>query len=298
MKVDLKSLAVVILNYCSAEETCNLVRQLESFKSNFWIIVVDNNSPDGSYDILLSQLGNIPYVEVIKSKQNRGYSAGNNIGFRYAIKRYHVNSVCVMNPDVFIPNLSVLETMHSRLFSKDEYGVIGGATIDIDGVYNPMYSGWNIPGKKELISNLYSRNKRTVKPVHYQILEDNLAASECVVGCFFIMKTELLLKMNYLDESFFLYNEENVLGIECKKLGYREVIALDQFYYHNHNFDKHKEKKLAKRILDAKINYQSRRHFCELYYPSYMQLPLFLVHILNIIVVTIACIKFWIRSKI
>ncbi len=298
MQVDLKSLAVVILNYCSAQETCALVKQLESFKSNFRIIVVDNNSPDESYEVLISQLGKMPYVEVLQSKQNKGYSAGNNIGFRYAIEKYHVDGVCVMNPDVSIPKLSVLETMYSRLFSKEEYGVIGGSTIGIDDIYNPLCSGWNIPGKKELVFNLYSGNRRTEKPVHYQMLHDNLAAVDCVVGCFFIMKTELLLKMNYLDESFFLYNEENVLGISCKKLGYREVIALDQFYYHNHDFTKHRKKSLAKRISEAKINYRSRRHFCELYYPSYMQLPLFLIHVLNIAVAAAGCTKSWIRKKI
>lgn len=297
MKIDLSHLAIVILNYCTSDDTLKLVDQLIAFDSNFKIIVVDNHSTDDSCKKLENGLTDKPFVTLIESEQNNGYSAGNNIGFRYAIEHCDADAVCVMNPDVAIPQLSVLENLYHRLFSCQRYGVIGGATLGIDHVYNPNFSGWNIPSNKELVVNLYSGNKRTTKPVNYHMLPDNLASVDCVVGCFFMMKTELLLKMGYLDESFFLYNEENVLGIACKKYGYQEVIALDQFYYHNHDFTRHRTKSLKKRISEAKINLKSRVHLCRLYYPHWLVLPLYAVHLVNVLVVCASCLASKFRRR-
>ncbi len=297
MKSDLSKMAVIILNYCSAKDTIKLATQLLDFKSNFKLIIVDNNSKDDSFEELNLVFKNNPLIDILETRENNGYSAGNNFGFRYAIERYNVNAVCVMNPDVEIPQLSVLEIMYQRLFSREKYGVIGGSAMGINGEYNPLASAWNIPSNRELIKNLYSGNKRTSKPVNYHVMTDNLALVDCVVGCFFIMKVELLLKMGYLDDSFFLYNEENVIGINCKKHGYQEVVALDQFYYHNHDFTKHRTKSFQKRISEAEICYKSRKHFCELYYSKLLKIPLFLVHVLNIAVVCISCATSKIRKR-
>lgn len=297
MTRDLSRLAVVILNYRSSDDTIKLVNQLIGFSSNFRIIVVDNDSLDGSWEKLSAEFNGIPLVDVIKAKKNNGYSAGNNVGFRYAVEHYNVAAVGVMNPDIEIPQLSVLEIMYHRLFSCEQYGVIGGVTVGIDGTYNPLASGWNIPTNRELVGNLYSGNKRTSKPVNYHIIPNNLTKIDCVVGCFFLMKTELLLKMGYLDERFFLYNEENMLGIACKEHGYCEVIALDQFYYHNHDFTKHRTKTFKKRIAEAKINYESRVQFCKLYYPRRLIPALFLVHILNMAVICASCAVSKIRKR-
>ena len=85
--------ATIILHYNDAELTINYVNNLlkldwKDYQHN--IIIVDNNSPDGSGKILENQFINEGNIAIIQSKKNIGFAKGNNIGIDYAKKA----SVC------------------------------------------------------------------------------------------------------------------------------------------------------------------------------------------------------------
>src|SRR5690242_1270986 len=99
-------LAVIIVNYRSA----NLVVQcLESLLKqiagiNARVVVVDNCSQDNSITILKDWIvghddGNL--VQLVESKVNGGFSAGNNIGIRAVNADYYLllNSDTIVRPD-------------------------------------------------------------------------------------------------------------------------------------------------------------------------------------------------------
>ncbi len=74
---------VVVLNYNDHESSVTCVHSLIACDpAPRKIIVVDNESPNGSLSILQSALGSLPTVEVIGSGFNGGYSFGNNVGIR------------------------------------------------------------------------------------------------------------------------------------------------------------------------------------------------------------------------
>lgn len=77
-KTSLSDLSLVVLNYNCEADTLYCVEKLLSFGSDFHIIVVDNQSPDGSYDRLKAQLGGRPCVDVLQSERNESdHSFGN-----------------------------------------------------------------------------------------------------------------------------------------------------------------------------------------------------------------------------
>ena len=79
----------IILNYKTYKDTLVLVDSLlEQGLGNRRIIIIDNASPNESYEILNAKYGNNGSVDVIYSEENGGFSKGNNIGLRFA-KKYN-----------------------------------------------------------------------------------------------------------------------------------------------------------------------------------------------------------------
>ena len=84
------SASIIILNYNNAEETAEYVERICEYKCLDHVIIVDNASTDGSA-VRLKPLCT-GKVELVKSGENRGYAAGNNLGLRYvcAISTVHM----------------------------------------------------------------------------------------------------------------------------------------------------------------------------------------------------------------
>ena len=265
MKEDksLDDLSLVVLNYNSAHDTLYCVEKLLSFGSDFHIIVVDNMSPDGSFDEIKEKLGGSEQVDVIQSDRNGGYSYGNNFGMRYAIEHYGSTVLGILNPDVIIPRLEVISVMKEQLESDPTFAVIGGASIPVNGIYNPNYFGWKIPTALQLL-NFHSVIKgvsgRYRTAVNYQMIGERLAQIDCIQGCYYLVKTHVMQEIGFLDENVFMYHEENILGIKLKRKGYKEVLALDQFYIHNHRKFKHQRKPFLEKVRTSKSFYKSAKY--------------------------------------
>ena len=269
----LENLALIILNYNSCDDTLRCVRKLLSFKRDFHIIVVDNMSSDDSYERLTKQLGGRKNVDLIESGRNGGYSFGNNLGMKYAIENYDVKILGILNPDVIIPKIDVLTEMKNALESDPSYGIIGGSMIGADHRYNSALSGWDVPTPFSIVWGHFLlshvKNKKSgMRMVHYK-----LAQVGCVTGCFFLAKTHVMQELGFFDENIFLYNEEDILGLKCKRAGYKEVIALDQFYIHNHKYKTNEIIPLKRKIALKKEGYRSRKYICKTYFSARL-LPL------------------------
>lgn len=265
-------LGLIILNYNSADDTIYCVSNLLEFQESYKIIIVDNCSTDNSYEVLQSRFRNINNVDLIKTDSNKGYSAGNNFGIKYAINKYGVTYVGILNPDVIISNKMLLEDMLSILDRHKSAAIIGGATQNPEGVYNENIAAWNIPTGIDLVldHSLFFPKKRTLKVIP---VEKDVVQVGCVMGCLFLAKISMFEEMGFLDENIFLYNEENVLGIKCKKYGYQVLLYEKGYYIHNHKYTKNPRIPFKKKVMATHNTYKSRRYLCKKYYPKYI-LPL------------------------
>ena len=92
-----KSVYIIVLNYKNLEDTIACLASLRKITYNkYRIVVVDNDSQDGSYEYLKEQETDCC---ILQSGENRGYAAGNNIGIRYAMEQ-DAEYVCILNNDV------------------------------------------------------------------------------------------------------------------------------------------------------------------------------------------------------
>ena len=281
MNSSLSDVALVVLNYNSAHDTLYCVEKLLSFGSDFHIIVVDNMSPDGSFDEIKEKLGGSEQVDVIQSDRNGGYSYGNNFGMRYAVEHYGSTVLGILNPDVIIPRLDVISVMKEQLESDPTFAVIGGAMIEADYTYDPYRSGFDLPTKSNVVWLQFVRQKKRLQKKRMPMVGEKLAQVDCISGCFLMIKATVLQEIGFLDEHVFMYREEEILGCQMKRLGYKEVIAYDQFYIHNHRIIKHKRVPFKKKLYLTKREYKSHQYLVRTYYsPSLLPL-LWCVEMLN-----------------
>ena len=120
--------SVVILNYNGARwlQAC-LDAVLATRYSKFSVIVIDNASTDDSLALIRSSYSQ---VTLFTQTENKGFSAGNNVGIQHALNNGS-DYVVLLNPDTKVkPNwLSALVAVGER---ESEVGVLGAVQLCYD----------------------------------------------------------------------------------------------------------------------------------------------------------------------
>ena len=114
--------------------TKQLLRQcLSSLDKKMELIVIDNDSTDGSQRIVESEF---PQVKLIKNSKNLGYGAANNQGIKAAKGDY----LLFLNSDTIIKN-NAPSKMAGYLASNPQIGVLGCRLLNKDGSRQAS-AGW------------------------------------------------------------------------------------------------------------------------------------------------------------
>jgi len=265
----MKEIGVVILNYNKYELTIDCIDAMRSCCVPIHILVVDNASKNESFDILCERFRNVSNVEVIQNKINSGYARGNNFGIRYLFDKYpEMQSVCIMNPDVRITYRDIFYNLQCILESNDDIAAASGLMI-FNGVLSET-SYWDYPKGIDIAlgHSVLSWDKRS------KIIpdENGIARVEVLPGSFFMMKRTVYEMLGGLDEGTFLYNEENIFGIQVEKLGKKNALSIRDFYFHDHI--KGPRQDLISKLKMRKIVNQSRRYLCNKYYKIWFRVVL------------------------
>lgn len=274
--------AIIILNYSNYNLTKECVDNILALGIEAYIVIVDNNSPNNSYEFLKQEYKGNKLVDIIKTKENKGYSSGNNYGIKYIInKKTDINYIAIINPDVEIKEKKIFIDIINKMEKREDIALMGAIMI-LNGKVNFDGGYWNIPSRKSLVLDhaRFLKKSKENRRINYE--SNNIGIVDVVPGSFFIIKKKVLIEIGYLDGDTFLYNEENILAIKLYNKGYKEAISLDNFYLHNHNTSV-KTKLLKDKIKVNKIGYKSRKILCDKYYDkSYLTFSLKVVHTFNI----------------
>lgn len=261
----LDDLSIIILNYNDYSLTIECVDNLLRLGVKDRIIIIDNKSPNESFEILKERYKEKIYIKVVKSEENRGYAYGNN----YALKKLvESKNVCIMNPDIIIKDPKIFREL---LQLKEKYRAIGITCLqNLNGEFSLNTLGWKLPSFKQIILLNGYIIKKFTSGINYSKLklisdEDNVAYIDVLPGCFFLIEYEKFKEVGFFDENTFLYYEENILAKKCKDKNYKFIVSLENFYIHNHKRKDSQIEGFKRKIKDRKIMMNSQKIYCEKY---------------------------------
>lgn len=199
-------LSIIILNYNVRYflEQCVLSVQSAIQNLDAEIIVVDNNSPDDSCQMIKERF---PNVILIENKENTGFPKGNNIGVEKAKGEY----ICILNPDTVVAE-DTFEKILEFAKSKADLGIIGCKLIDGTGNFLPE-SKRGIPTPWVAFTKIFGLYKifpsQSFGKYYASHLSENQTGKvEILVGAFMVLKKELYNEIGGFDERYFMYGED------------------------------------------------------------------------------------------
>lgn len=223
---------MIILNYNDYKTTLDYLEMIKSYKSLDLIIVVDNNSTDNSYEELKKIKNN--KIIILRSDKNGGYGYGNNIGIKFAIKKYKKCNIIISNPDIEVTD-DTIKQMSEYSSNNPNVAIVSPVIKE----HETLNRGWKLScGYKEMLLSIPLIGRKLKNKIigysnsHYKKESSKV---DVISGCFFMIKSNIFKRINYFDENLFLYYEENVICSKIKKLNYDVMVLNYCSVIHNHS---------------------------------------------------------------
>ncbi|ERI90855.1 glycosyltransferase, group 2 family protein [Clostridiales bacterium oral taxon 876 str. F0540] len=206
--------SIVILTYNKLEYTKVCIDSIRKFTEpgTYELIVVDNNSTDGSVEWIKAQNDIIP----ILNSENLGFPKGCNQGIEVSTGE---NILLLNNDTIVTPNW--LENLSTALYSSSNIGAVGAITNSCANyqAINVALNDFN-----EIIEFALRNNISNEK-----LWEERLR----LIGFCLLIKKEVINKIGFLDEIFTPGNfEDDDYSFRIRKAGYKLLLCNDTFIYH------------------------------------------------------------------
>lgn len=248
-------LSVIIVHYNVAGLLRNCLSSLEKYIKDisYEIIVIDNDSPDGSWKNIIPEF---PKIKFLISETNSGFATANN----EAIKSAEAEFLLLLNPDTEFEGYYINELLDFA-DSVEKFGCLGLRMHDKNGSFLPE-SKRAIPNMinsfEKLLWNFKSNNLKSY--YRNDIAEEEIAETEVITGAFFLIKKEVYLKVGGLDESYFMYGEDIDLCYTLLQNSYKN------YYYGKYAILHHKGESTSKDGIYLKRFYNAMHIFLNKYY--------------------------------
>lgn len=228
-------LSIIIVSYSTKKllQTClESVCQAISYgklENNTEVIVVDNASTDGSYQMVKEQFSK---VKLISNKKNLGFAAANNLG----IESSKGSSILLLNSDTKVfPE--TLGNLLEEINQARNTGVIGAKLLNRDGSvqssagFSP--SLWRIFAWMVFLDDLPLLNK-IIKAYHIDDKKfyEKMQNIDWVSGACLLFKRQVFEKTGPLDEKIFMYGEEVEWCYRVRKLAFDIIFTPKAALYH------------------------------------------------------------------
>lgn len=225
--IDLRVL-VSVVNYRSAELVCrmlpDLIRQID--KSRDRIVIVDNQSPDDSFEVLCKFVVSSDFtelVDVVLADKNGGFSFGNNLAIKTAVEKYKTSPsfVWLLNPDTQVLD-EALANLVSFLDSYTNAGILGSRLESENGA--PQESAFNFCSlASEMLTSTsigYLNRIFSKSLVSLNYIPDSPTRCDWVAGASMFIRYSVIEDIGLMDETYFLYFEETDFCLQSIRAGW------------------------------------------------------------------------------
>jgi len=173
-------------------------------RRNIEVLVVDNASTDGSAEMIEAEF---PWVKLIKSKENLGFSRGNNVAIRQCQGRY----IALVNPDVIVfPGC--LDALADFLDQNPKVGNVGPRVLNPDmsmqSTCRRFPTLWNNFCSATGLATKFKNSHFFAGEHMFYFPHDRTLAVDVIVGCFSMIRREAFDEVGLLDEDLFMYGDD------------------------------------------------------------------------------------------
>lgn len=248
-----KKVKVIIVNFNSGNLLKECIESLSANcdEENFSICIVDNSSNDLS----LNFLEDYQEIELIKNKENLGFSRACNLGASNSTNQFYL----FLNPDTIFVEDSIkaaLEFMESN--KHDRYGACGVRQLKLDGTV--QRSCTKIPTPFSMLISSIKLNfifSSLGYEMNYWNHDDNRDV-EHVIGSFYFIRSKIFHELRGFDQRFFVYLEDLDLSKRLNDYGIKVRYLSDTTMIHVGGG-------VSRKIRDQRLFFslQSRFLFCE-----------------------------------
>jgi N-acetylglucosaminyl-diphospho-decaprenol L-rhamnosyltransferase len=208
-----RKVSVVIVNYNVKDLILTSLRTLYKYNSseNLEVIIVDNNSADGSCQAIKTEF---PQVILLENDFNAGFPKGNNQGFELASGQY----IFMLNPDTEFED-NAIDIMRDYLDQHPDVDLLAPKLLNSDRSF--QLSAWRYPTVKSVFCESFYLNF-LLKRKNYQDKNfDEIFEGESFSGAALFFRRALFDKIGVLDETMFWIEDvefcwrANHHGLKC-----------------------------------------------------------------------------------
>ncbi|AOR24014.1 bifunctional glycosyltransferase family 2 protein/class I SAM-dependent methyltransferase [Clostridium taeniosporum] len=206
--------SIIILTYNQLEYTKLCIESIRKFtpENYYEIIVIDNNSTDGTVEWLNEQED----LKLILNQMNLGFPVGCNQGINVAKGE---NILLLNNDTIVTPNW--LNNLDKALYSKDNIGAVGAITNNCSNGQQIGVAYNDIQEMLEFSDKINISN------------EEKWLYKTKLIGFCYLIKKQVLNKTGLLDPLFTPGNyEDDDISLRILKEGYYLLLCNDCFIHH------------------------------------------------------------------
>jgi GT2 family glycosyltransferase len=214
-------LSITICSWNTESDLRACLASLERVRDevSFEVIVVDNNSEDGSPDMVEREF---PWVRQFRQGYNLGFCKGHN----FALKHRRGNHAFVLNSDTIVHS-GALQTLLEFADANPNAGIIGPKLLNSDGSLqlscrrfpNPIAAIF----RNTVIGRLFPNNRFSRDYLMEDFDHSKTSEVDWVSGAAFLVRSDVIEKVGTFDEQYFMFCEDIDWCFRTWKAGYRVV---------------------------------------------------------------------------
>lgn len=237
---------IVILNHNGKDIIKNCLKSVFKINyPNFETVVVDNGSTDGSLESIKAGFSKVHFI---KNEVNLGFSAGNNVGIRFALEKM-ADFVLLLSPTIEVEPDFLAELV--RISMTDKKIGLSSPLIFKNRTKEIWFAGGNVDWFK-------------MKAHHDDIRKQHLGEyfeTGFASGRVMLVRKDVFAASGLLDEDFFAYWEDVDFSIRVQKAGFKTVVVPSSTIYNFEKSAEHEANKLYWLVLSELIFFKKNTAF-------------------------------------
>lgn len=250
-------ISVIVLCYNQLEYTKECVKSVleQTAYPNYELVIVDNNSTDGTANYLKQVARENAHVKIVLNQDNRGFAGGNNDGIAVSDGDY----IVLLNNDTVITR-GWLTGLLKHYVNNEKAGIVGPITNSIGNEAKINVSYVDI-ASMPLFAYQYTTEHMAEEFSHSGIL-----AMFCVM-----ISRKVYEEIGPLDENYGIgMFEDDDYSIAVKSRGYSLIMSEDVFIHHYGTVSfKKLENEEYKKIFDTNKEYFEKKWNASWQMPHY-----------------------------